>query len=422
MNQRKTRVIAFSICLAALLCALCANAYCDESRFAQIDEYVARTPASAEESVNSLADYLIKPTGSDIEKARAIFSWIIHNIDFDMETYDSGIYGDQRPAKVLKTRTAVCCGYSNLFNALAKRAGIESVTIDGYSRGRDYQVGSTFSRNDHTWNAVKIDGSWRLLDCIWGSGYIDVGRKFIRSTRYHYFLTDPAAFIYDHFPQNPSWQLLDKPITKSEFENLVYIRPAFFSYNLKLANQLKGTINCGDSCQVELESSDDVLLTAEVKQDNVNVPGASVFVQRDGTLVTVDAVFPTAGEYILRLYAKRADDPGNYDWAADYCVKARPKTNDNDAFPTAFETFHQRNAHLYEPMRGCLKSGSTETFKISAPEALAVAVIIDGKWVSLQKTGQIFEGQALIKGSEVQVAAMFPGSHNYLVLLKYSVT
>ncbi|MEN6355530.1 MAG: transglutaminase domain-containing protein [Armatimonadota bacterium] len=422
MSTRNIRVIAFSICLAALFCAICADAFCAESRFGQIDEYVARTPASAKKSINSLADYLIKPAGSDVEKARAIFSWITHNINFDMDAYDSGIYGDQSPATVLKTRTAVCDGYSNLFNALAKRAGVESVTIDGCSRGRDYQVGSTFTRNDHSWNAVKIDGSWRLLDCIWGAGYIDGDRKFVRKPRDYYFLTDPTAFVYDHFPQNPSWQLLDKPITKSEFESLVYIRPAFFSYNLKLASNLQGTINCGNSCSVELVSPDDVLLAAEVKRGEVNAPGASVFVQRDSSRVCVNAIFPTAGEYILRLYAKRADAPGNYDWAADYCVKANPQTSDNDAFPTAFETFHQKNAHLYEPMRGCLKSGSTQTFRITAPEALAVAVIIDGKWVNLQKTGSLFEGQALIRGNDVQVAAMFPGNRNYLVLLKYTVT
>ncbi|MCE5322713.1 hypothetical protein LLG46_05270 [bacterium] len=421
MNKRNISVIAFSICLAALLCTICVDAYCDEFRFAQIDEYVAQTPAGAEKSLDILAEYLSKPACSDVEKARAIYSWITHNIDFDPETYTSGDYGDQSPEKILETRLAVCGGYGNFFNALAKRMGLESVMIEGYSRGKGYRAGSTFDKYDHAWNAVKIDGSWRLLDCIWGAGYVDNDNKFIRKPRDHYFLTNPQEFIYDHFPENSAWQLLDKPLTKSEFELLVYIRPAFFGNRLKLISHTQGVINCTGTCNVELETPDDVLLKAEVDRGDTKVPGASVFVQRDASHVAVNAVLPSAGEYILRLYTKHADDPGNYEWAADYCVRASSQGN-NKTFPTVFETFHQRNAHLYQPMCGSLKSGSTEIFKISAPEAVAVAVIIDGKWTNLQKIGNVFEGQALIRGNEVQVAAMFPGNRKYLVLLKYTVT
>ncbi len=418
MIKGNIRVIAFSICLAVIICGGVHAA----SRFEQIDNYVAHTPAGVESSIDKLANYLAKSSGDDLGKTRAIFKWITSNITFDPEAYYSGVYGDQSAAKTLKTRRAVCAGYCNLFNALAKRIGIESVTIDGFSRGRGYQIGSTTAKNDHSWNAVKIDGSWHFVDCVWGAGYVDDNIKFVRKQRDYYFLTKPENFIYDHFPKVASWQLLENPIKRTEFEHLVYIRPAFIANNLKLLGSRQGIINTDNACTVVLESPDDVLVCARINRNGAEVGDASVFVQRDGDKVSISALFPDEGDYTLRLFAKRSDDPGNYEWAADYRVNVTSRTNITGVFPVAFETFHQKNAHLYEPMQGLLKSGSKERFKISAPGAVAVAVIVGGKWVNLQQNGELFEGDALITGSEVQVAARFPGSINYQVLLKYTVS
>jgi hypothetical protein len=412
------RVIAFSICLAATICGGVHAA----SRFDQIDKYVACTPADVESSLDRLAGYLASSSDDDLGKTRAIFRWITGNIVFDPETYYSSVYGDQSPEKVLKTRKAVCGGYSNLFDALAKRCGIKSVTIDGYSRGKGYQIGSSTNKNDHSWNAVALDGEWRLIDCVWGAGYVDNNDKFVRKQRDYYFLTKPEHFIYDHFPRTASWQLLENPITRNEFERLVYIRPAFIANNLRLMSHKQGIIETDNVCTVELESPENVLMSAKINRNDVEVQDTSVFVQRDGNLVSVSAVFPNEGDYTLRLFTKRADEPGNYEWAADYRVSVTSRTNLVSSFPTVFETFHQKNAHLYEPMRGLLKSGSTERFKISAPGAIAVAVIVDGKWVNLQQSGEMFEGDALITGGEVQIAARFPGSSNYQVLLKYTAS
>ena len=52
----------------------------------------------------------------------------------------------------------------------------------------------------HAWNAVFINGSWRLLDCTWGAGSYDLDGNFIREINEHFFLTDPDELIYSHFP------------------------------------------------------------------------------------------------------------------------------------------------------------------------------------------------------------------------------
>nr|KAG5713330.1 hypothetical protein BaRGS_007857 [Batillaria attramentaria] len=59
--------------------------------------------------------------------------------------------------------------------------------------------------------------------------------------RYHYqcdefyFMTDPEDHIFQHYPDDPEWQLLECPITLSEFINLPVLKSPFFNYGLKLA-------------------------------------------------------------------------------------------------------------------------------------------------------------------------------------------
>lgn len=48
----------------------------------------------------------------------------------------------------------------------------------------------------------------------------------------HYFLTDPKEFIFEFFPQQPDWQLLKRPISLTEFEELPFVRSLFFRYGL----------------------------------------------------------------------------------------------------------------------------------------------------------------------------------------------
>jgi hypothetical protein len=58
----------------------------------------------------------------------------------------------------------------------------------------------------------------------------------------HYFLTDPREFIYEFFPLQEEWQLLKRPITLREFENLPFVRSLFFRYGLHFADDGYGAV------------------------------------------------------------------------------------------------------------------------------------------------------------------------------------
>lgn len=118
--------------------------------------------------------------------------------------------------------------------------------IKGYSKSAGYQPGVRFDDNRfrNSWNSVYVAGAWRYVQCNWGARHLVNAKEVPKpggkgksdSLRYeyddHYFLTDPKEFIYEFFPLQPEWQLLKRPITLKEFEELPFVRSLFFSYGL----------------------------------------------------------------------------------------------------------------------------------------------------------------------------------------------
>jgi transglutaminase/protease-like cytokinesis protein 3 len=145
---------------------------------------------------SALARTLLKEAGTERDRAYAIFSWIRSYITYDNPTKWQRRYGnsgaDQSPDGVLASGKAVCEGLANLFTAVAGRMGLESVVVTGVASGA--------RQERHAWNAVKIDGTWGLIDI----------------TR-HTFLATPQEFLTRHFPDDPRWQLSEKPLTYQEW-------------------------------------------------------------------------------------------------------------------------------------------------------------------------------------------------------------
>jgi len=120
---------------------------------------------------------------------------------------------------VLQRRSAVCSGYTALFDALARRAGLETVTIPGFAKGLGYQPGVLAQASSHAWSAVKLDGRWQLLDVTWAAGAVN-GQQYVKRFKESYFLTPPEQLIFSHFPNDPRWQLLRTPLTLEQFQSL----------------------------------------------------------------------------------------------------------------------------------------------------------------------------------------------------------
>ncbi|RLB03931.1 MAG: hypothetical protein DRG83_05995 [Deltaproteobacteria bacterium] len=270
-----------------------------------IDLYASMTPQWVANSTRTLSYFLTKPARDEKEKIRSIYWWITHNIRYD-EGYILGEHdlSFKSTSAVLKERVAVCSGYANLFETLARKAGLEAVTIHGYAKGYGYEIGQHFSRPDHAWNAVKLEGAWYLVDCTWGSGYWDpVTRTHKMEYEDFYFLTPAHLFIYSHFPLDERWQLLDQPLQLNEFEDLPEIKPLFFKLNLRIGNFSECTIETDTPLTVYLYAPEEVIFLANIYRHSEDSNVLVAKVNREGEKVSFYIDLQEPGEYILRIFA-----------------------------------------------------------------------------------------------------------------------
>ncbi len=377
--------------------------------YEEIDRHALNAPSSAEGTVQGLAAYLIEPAKNDREKARAIFRWITENIDYNVEVFFKGGSGATNSEDVLKSRKSVCYGYSDLFLSLAREAGLEAVRISGYGKGYGYQPGKNVSGPaNHAWNAVKINGSWYLMDSTWGAGYVSGDGKYVRKFDDHFFMTPPSQFIYSHFPEDAQWQLLDQPVSKQEFENWVFLEAEFFNLGLKVV-QRNGTISADKQINVSIYAPEDVLMMAKLEYvDGAAAGDGRTFCQRDEERFDIYAQFPEEGSYILKAYAKQKDEPGDYNSVLEYRINAA--SGGGAGFPMVFEKFREARAYLYGPLEGQLRVGSSYLFRIRVPCAENVSVVCGDEWTHLAMRGvDLFEGNATAKKGDVGIYANFGG-------------
>jgi hypothetical protein len=201
-------------------------------KYAYLDKYARETPDKYSRTNSELAEYLQRPAKNDLEKARVIYSWIATHIRYDDDGFNAGKYKDQSADSALVRRTAVCEGFSSLFQELGILMDLEVEKISGYAKGYEYKPGDKFSETDHAWNAIKIDDTWRLIDVTWGSSEGETTDKgLLKSTmRFdpYWFCVPPEAFIFAHLPENKDWQLTSNTITLGQYENLSFIDDTFF--------------------------------------------------------------------------------------------------------------------------------------------------------------------------------------------------
>lgn len=109
-------------------------------------------------TINSIIDEIILELNlnnlNDKEKIRKIYDYLIDSITYD-ETYQLGDYesNSTNAYGALINKKAVCSGYSDAIALFLDRFNIPNLKI---------------SSDEHIWNFIYIDGSWKHLDATWG--------------------------------------------------------------------------------------------------------------------------------------------------------------------------------------------------------------------------------------------------------------
>jgi hypothetical protein len=206
-----------------------------------IDSIVLKYPKNFS-SIKSLATRIQEDFTSEHDKARAIYSWVALNINYD---YDASLnsstltkinytddFDKQKKIQLLNQKTfekafrskkAVCEGFSLLYDHLALLVGLKSQVIRGDSKTKLIDIGRKNIVSNHTWNKVLVDGKWILVDATWGSGYYDFNKEvFVEQFSPIYFDTNPEYFSAKHFAESGNY--IKNKGNKDEFLNgpLIY--------------------------------------------------------------------------------------------------------------------------------------------------------------------------------------------------------
>lgn len=278
-----------------------------ETKYASVDKFVKSYPKkiNSQQDLDKLIDAVNKNFTSPADKVRAAFFWISENIGYDSKAANDNISPVRNDiTSLIQSGEALCSGYSTLMEYFCKKLNVECVTIHGSGRSlyTDIVLNPAKLIADHSWNAVKINGQWRLIDATWGSGYTDYATGQYRKSRNDkFFLADPQNFVYKHFPLKPEWQLLDTPVTAQAFCSWPFIDEGFYTNQLSKVYPFQLFIDkkVGDTVQFHFTTEKELNYISLNSLDNVVTETGSL--SKKGNTYSYIFKPKKTGEYDLRV-------------------------------------------------------------------------------------------------------------------------
>eukprot|EP00817_Percolomonadidae_sp_ATCC50343_P002266 CAMPEP_0117423332 /NCGR_PEP_ID=MMETSP0758-20121206/3982_1 /TAXON_ID=63605 /ORGANISM="Percolomonas cosmopolitus, Strain AE-1 (ATCC 50343)" /LENGTH=891 /DNA_ID=CAMNT_0005206467 /DNA_START=634 /DNA_END=3309 /DNA_ORIENTATION=+ len=358
-------------------------------KYDKVDIFARNVPYEYTKSVQSLGEYLCQKYTKAYEKCRAIFVWMTDNISYHGEAL-MGAETDDTPEGVLHNRRSLCEGYSNLFVALCKAGGIEAKKVHGFAKGAGYKIGENlFSQTNHTWNIVKLYKHWHLIDVTWGAGqvmFINFEKRFTP----HYFLPNPKDFIMDHYPEDPTWQLLDPIVSRELFQDLAYCRATAFEMGLEpLNNFAKQAVSIIDydiayafNIKRELDIISLQLTCKSIKNLKVDLKKYTTYLLQPGKFYVYVAP-PFRGKYELQIFLKDRKDSSNFTipLAMTYQIKVRNSRPFDVGYFSYNSTFPMKirsKVNILQPMQGTLLLHSDVKFQVTTFEEVEMVVVSVG--------------------------------------------
>ena len=220
-----------------IICVIPLNAQISdfkEINFQKADRIAETLKGEKLDNLPKLVHSLTSDLSTDVERFRAIFSWICNNISNDYQLFaknmrkrrkfmDDSIqlaaWNDKFKKtffkKLRKRKKTICTGYAFLLKKMANYAGIECEIVHGFARTSTTDP-EKLNIPNHSWNVVKLDGKWYLCDPTWASGLPNpFTKKFTFDYNKGFFLSDPRLFAVNHYPIERKWFLLEDSSQKS---------------------------------------------------------------------------------------------------------------------------------------------------------------------------------------------------------------
>ena len=146
-----------------------------EQPLERVSEYVSigSDPEKVKKTLNevkSLSEEICAGISDDYDKLRAIENWVANNIYYDYPAFNSGVPPETLTLEyVLKNKSGVCGGFSNITAALAAAQGITVYNVHGTSAEGSGSLEERPGEAVHEWNVAVIDGRVIWLDSDYDS-------------------------------------------------------------------------------------------------------------------------------------------------------------------------------------------------------------------------------------------------------------
>ncbi|MCJ1314605.1 cytokinesis protein 3 [Agyrium rufum] len=286
--------------------------------------FVASLPPMTN-AVSLAQGYICRPYRSDVQRLRAIFTWVSERVAWEEDFED----GESDTRRVINTRRGCARETATLVAEMCGAVGIHAEVIPGYLKtpGEPLSI-DTLPRPNHWWNAVLVDNhEWRIIDCSLASptnpkrpNYSSASSQVAES---FYFLTRPLEACYTHVPCAFEHQHLCPPVAqdilltlpcacppyfKNAIQMLDYDTSLLYIEALELAHisfSIPADIECVATIEVPRYSSDpdgDVFIDSG---DTVSKPALAQAEWKAGQKTyTVKTLLPgDEGQGVLKVYA-----------------------------------------------------------------------------------------------------------------------
>ncbi|KAK5148334.1 hypothetical protein LTR04_000674, partial [Oleoguttula sp. CCFEE 6159] len=230
----------------------------------------ARFIASLPPMINpaSLAQgYICRPYRSDVQRLRAIFTWVSERIGWE-EDFEGPV--DTR--RVIQTKRGCPKEVAMLVIEMCAAVGLHAEAIRGYLKAPGEVLDlDMVARPNHWWNAVIVDGEWRIMDCSLAgptnpkrSVYSSAGSQAAESW---WFLARPMEICYTHVPLLPEQQHICPPLPHEVLMALPCACPPYFKNGIEMADFDTSLLNLEnlELAHVQFTVPEDVECVAEVE-------------------------------------------------------------------------------------------------------------------------------------------------------------
>ena len=179
--------------------------------------------------------YVCRPHRSDVQRLRAIFTWVSEKI-----AWDEDFEGEIDTRRVIQTKRGCSHEVAALVADICAAIGVHAEVVRGYLKtpGESLDLDANVSHPNHYWNSVLVDGEWRIMDCSLASP-TNPRRGLYSSSNTQaaepwYFLARPTQVCFTHIPVSPEHQHICPPIAPEVLLALPAACPSYFKNNVHL--------------------------------------------------------------------------------------------------------------------------------------------------------------------------------------------